>query len=278
MQLPLVAPLAGQDMTTVMRYLTEVRNNMSNMGSGDASSVLLAYQQWASASAETLGFAFDHEAIENLVLTRRSWLLMETHRLFGEAENGPAIHRTFRAEQTDRVRVLDELIAKYNSILKRWGASGDKFVVPDTNFFLHHDVLFDEADWEKIASPMIGQKVRVVVPIAVVRELDRQKVNGKNVKVGKPEEDLRTRARRTLKALRDLFEQPHGSNSLDRSVEIELMQDPLSHRPLASVDHEIIERLLVAQRVSGKDFHLLTRDLSMKLTATVEGLAVLDQV
>jgi len=277
-QLPLVAPLAGQDMQTVLRYLTEVRTNMSNMGAGDATAVLSVYQQWASSSSETLGFAFDHEAIEELVLTRRSWLLMATHRLFGEADNGPVIHRTFRAEQTDRVRALDELITKYNAISKRWGESADKFVVPDTNFYLHHDVLFDEADWATIARPMDGQRVRIIVPIAVVRELDRQKVNGKNIKVGKPAEELRTRARRTLRALRDLFDQPDRSSSLGRWVETELMQDPLAHRPVAPVDHEIVERLLVAKRVSGKDFHLLTRDLSMKLTATMEGLAVLDQI
>ena len=80
--------------------MSEVRANLGNLGFGDASKVLSDYQQWVSASAETLGFAFDHEAIETLVLTRRSWLLMEMHRVFGEADNGPAIHKTFGAERT----------------------------------------------------------------------------------------------------------------------------------------------------------------------------------
>src|SRR3954447_25778078 len=141
MQLPLVTPLEGQSMETVVRYLTDVRNNIGNLGSGDASKVLSDYQQLASSSAETLGYAFDHDAIETLVLTRRSWLLMGTHRVFGEADNGPAIHKTFSAEKTDRLRVLDELIAKYREIDARWGKSSDKFVVPDTNFFLHYDVI-----------------------------------------------------------------------------------------------------------------------------------------
>jgi hypothetical protein len=277
-QLPVVSPLDGQSMETVLRYLSEVRTNLGNMGSGDASKVLSDYQQWVSASAETLGFAFDYDAIETLVLSRRSWLLMETHRVFGEADNGPAIHKTFRAEKTDRLRVLDEIIVKYQSIEARWGKSSDKFVVPDTNFFLHHDVLFDEADWETFAHRRSGENVRVIVPIAVVRELDRQKINGKNIKVGKSEVDLRTRARQTVRVLRDMFQQPDKSYGLSQSVEVELMQDPLSHRPLPSVDSEIIERCLAAKRVTGKDIWLLTRDLGMKLTATTEGLTVLDQV
>jgi PIN domain len=277
-QLPVVTPLDGQSMETVLRYLGEVHANLGKIGFGDASKVLSDYQQWVSASAETLGFAFDHDAIQTLVLTRRSWLLMETHRVFGEADNGPAIHKTFSAERTDRLRVLHEMITKYQSIEARWGKSSDQFVVPDTNFFLHHDVSFDEADWETIAHRRSGQKVRVIVPIAVVRELDRQKINGKIIKVGKPEIDLRTRARQTVRALRDMFQQPDRSYGLSPAVEVELMQDPLSHRPLPSVDSEIIERCLAAKRISGKDIWLLTRDLGMKLTATTEGLTVIDQV
>lgn len=158
MQLPEVTPLDDQSMETVLRYLTEVRTNLSNMGTGDASAVLLAYQQWVSASAETLGFAFDHLALETLVLTRRSWHLLGTHRLFGPADNGPAIHRTFGAERTDRLRALDTLIEKYRAVEAHWGQSSDRFVVPDTNFFLHHEVAFDEADWESIGNPIAGQK------------------------------------------------------------------------------------------------------------------------
>lgn len=278
MQLPVVTPFDGQSMETVLAYLTEVRTNLGNMGFGDASKVLSDYQQWVSASAERLGYAFDHEAIETLVLTRRSWLLMETQRVFGEADNGPAIHKTFAAERTDRLRLLDEMIGKYRSIQARWGRSSDKFVVPDTNFFLHHDVLFDEADWETFAHRRSGEKVRVIVPIAVVRELDRQKINGRNIKVGKPEVDLRTRARHTVRALRDMFQHPDRAYRLSPVVEVELMQDPLSHRPLPSVDSEIIERCLAAKRISGKDIWLLTRDLGMKLTATTEGLTVVDHV
>ncbi|MCW2538492.1 MAG: hypothetical protein JWN95_217 [Frankiales bacterium] len=278
MQLPLVIPRDGQSMETVLSYLTEVRTNIGNLGSGDASKVLSEYQQWASASAETLGFAFDSDTIETLVLTRRSWLLMETHRIFGEADNGPSIHKTFRAEQTDRLRVFDDLITKYRSIEARWSKSPDKFVVPDTNFFLHHDVIFEHADWETIAGRRTGGKVRVIVPIAVVRELDRQKINGKNIKVGKDKQDLKARARVTLRSMRDMFQNRDRSYGLSPVVEIELLLDPLSHRPLPSVDSEIIERCLAAKRISGKDVALLTRDLGMKLTATAEGLTVLDQV
>ncbi len=228
-------------------------------------------------SAEPLGYAFDHDAIETLVLSRRSWLLMETHRVFGEADNGPSILKTFRAEQTDRVRVLDELIKKYRDVEARWTKSNEKFIVPDTNFFLHHDVVFDKADWESIVHRRTGEKVRVVVPIAVVRELDRQKIVGRNIKVGKnPDETLSTRARHTIRALREMFQHPDRLGTLTPRVHVELLLDPLSHRPLPSVDNEIIERCLTARRLSGQDIALLTGDLGMRLMAMTEGLTVIE--
>ena len=278
MQLPAVTPIDDQSMETVLAYLTQVRNNLANMGSGDASKVLSDYQQWVSASAETLGFAFDHDAIETLVLTRRSWLLMETHRLFGEADNGAAIHKTFSAEQTDRVRVLDAMITKYRSIETEWSKSSDKLVVPDTNFFLHHDVQFDQADWEGFVHRVTGENVRVIVPIAVVRELDRLKITGKNIRVGKAQEFLSTRARNTIRKLHEMFDHSGKLAEMSPVVKMELLLDPFPHLPLPSVDSEIIERCLAAKRVSGKDISLLTRDLGMKLTARAEGLSVLDHV
>jgi rRNA-processing protein FCF1 len=276
MQLPAVAPIDGTSMDNTLRQLTEVRNNLSNMGSGDWSQVLLGYQRWASTSAESLGYSFDYAAIEYLITTRRHWWLMDRMPSGESRELGPAIHESFRAEQTDRKRVFDTLIEKYRAIQKSWGEATEKFVVPDTNFFLHHEVTFDQADWESIVHRFTGQSVRVIVPIAVVRELDRQKIVGKNIKVGKDQLPLSTRARHTVCKLKDMFEQPANVHSLSPVVRVELLLDPLSHRPLPSGDAEIIERCLAAKRVSGKDLSLLTGDAGMMFTAKTEGLAVIN--
>ena len=60
--------------------------------------------------------------------------------------NGPAVHDMIRAERTDRVRVLTNLTNELDALDRRWSGVLSKIVLPDTNFYLHHNEYFDEAD------------------------------------------------------------------------------------------------------------------------------------
>lgn len=270
MRLPVVAPMNDYGMENVLRMLRDIRNNISNLGSGNAAEVLQQYQRWAGQSVQTLGYAFDHPALDRLILTRRHWWLMETT----VTSNGPAILDAFRAEQADRIRVFDGLIQQYSAIAQRWGGVLSKLVVPDTNFFLHHEKRFDQADWAELVHPGT-YSVRVLVPIAVVRELDRKKTAAKNITVGDTSEPLRTRARTTVRELRSLLQNPDWVANVNRTVELELLLDPIGHRPLDDTDAEIIDRTLVAKRITGKDIAILTGDGGMEFNAKIDGLSVI---
>jgi rRNA-processing protein FCF1 len=213
---------------------------------------------------------FDHSALDYLILTRRHWWLMET----SASENGPSVLDAFRAEQTDRQRVFDELTRQYDVITKRWDSTM-RYVVPDTNFFLHHAKRFDEANWREIVHPGPTDHVRIVVPIVVVRELDRTKSAAKNIKVGDTEESLRTRARRTIRELRSLFANPDHVTALNRTLTVELLLDGISHRPMEDGDSEIIDRTRAAKRLTGQHIAIVTGDAGMEFTAKVEGVSVI---
>jgi len=114
------------------------------------------------------------------------------------------------------------------------------------------------------------------VPIAVVRELDKKKVAAKNITVSDTNpEPQRTRARVTSRRLRDLIQNPDWTAKIVPGVEIELLLDPLDHRPIDDTDTEIIERALAAKRLAGKDISVLTGDGGMEFGAKIEGLSVI---
>lgn len=146
--------------------------------------------------------------------------------------------------------------------------------MPDTNFFLHHGKRFDEADWPAIVRPGTYD-IRIVVPLAVVRELDSKKSIAKNIKAGDTDEPVRTRARATIRELRTLFAKPNDVVTLRPTLTVELLLDRIAHRPMDDGDAEIIDRTLAAKRLTGQDIAIVTSDAGMEFTAKVEGLSVI---
>ncbi len=146
-------------------------------------------------------------------------------------------------------------------------------LVPDTNVYLHHQSHFDAIDWSGLAKAS-GQ-VRVMVPMAVVRELDKNKRTQGNKRVSEISDELvRTRARVSSKRIRDLFESPFGTPRLSNNVTIELILDPPGHRRIDDPDSEIIDRALTARTVSGRQVSIVTGDGNMQFAARVAGHGV----
>lgn len=120
--------------------------------------------------------------------------------------------------------------------------------------------------------------VRVVIPIAVIDELDRLKRSGR--------EEVRTRARTTLRTLVQLLgstpDTPHplrgGASGSAGSVSttVEVLLDPPSYQPLAHVDSEIVNRALDLQTFSGRSVQVITADTGLLFRAAAAGLATGD--
>lgn len=269
MLLSAVAPMNDHAMSEVLKALRLVRDNLSNLGSGTAPEVLAQYQRWSTQSAEFLGYIFDAEVLEHLLLTRRHWLLMETL----VTSNGPAVFDTIRAEQTDRKRIFDAAVQECETLERAWDGVLTTLVAADTNVYLHHEQYFDVIDWRELAG---AEDVRLLVPAAVVRELDKHKRAAKNISVSDTnQEPVRTRARVTGRRLRELLADPKAIAKLPTGIEVELVLDPLDHKRLDDTDSEIIDRMLTAQRLVGRPIAIVTDDGNMEFGAKIAGLKVI---
>ena len=145
-------------------------------------------------------------------------------------------------------------------------------IAPDTNIYLHKKRYFDEFKW---AEPAGADSVRLIVPEITVRELDRQKTYGKNVRVTEgSDERVPARARSTVFKLRGYMGSPEAANLVRPGLEVEFLANPLDHQRLADPDSEFIDRILTMQRLVGQPVRIATADTGMELMAQVNGLEV----
>ncbi len=269
MLLNTVTPLDDFPISAVLESLRRVTNDLINIGSGAATEVLQQYQQWSTVAAESLGFVITSKNTEQLILTRRHWVLLS----LPVTGNDPVVHDLIRAERTDRLRVLNGVIRELEALEKAWSCVSAKVLAADTNVYLHHERYFDEIDWKKLAD---SDEVRLLIPIAVVRELDTHKRSNRQVTVSDTnKQQIRTRARVTSRRLRELFEAPPWIAPLAPGVEAELLLDSLDHQTLNDADSEIIERVLAAKQLTRRPVAVVTGDAGIQFSARTAGLDVI---
>ncbi|MEZ5406493.1 MAG: PIN domain-containing protein [Acidimicrobiales bacterium] len=143
------------------------------------------------------------------------------------------------------------------------GALGAVRAILDTNIYLHYKPLHDILWLNVLDAP----SVRVIVPLAVVRELDDKK----NYASGR----LSRRADDRLKLLRKLLDDGRGPTAIPKrrgvTIEVPLGFDDLDRR---NVDEAI---LTVTSMLNGRGSPgaiLVTGDYSMQLRARAQGLDV----
>ena len=142
-------------------------------------------------------------------------------------------------------------------------------VVLDTNMLVQTRDLFDEIDWP--AALQIPDHVSLVVPLAVVDELDRLKRDSK----------ARDHARRALARLEALLRAPDMREALPEvgakhslRTTIEVLGEPLDYARLVDVDSEIVRRATWLRDMRCGDVHFATLDTGARFRAAGEGLPV----
>ena len=137
--------------------------------------------------------------------------------------------------------------------------------VLDTNVHLHFKP-FTDIDW----CGVLGQeKVRIIVPLAVLRELDDKKNMAR-----RPTGD---RAGARLKAMRQrLAGRGAGPAQIRDNVTLEVLLDRRGHQPHLNTDEEILDRTEALTSRKGGPVRLVTGDLSMQLRAEARGLTVVE--
>ena len=139
----------------------------------------------------------------------------------------------------------------------------------DANVFLEHR-LFDSVAWPKVLGE--GSPVVLVVPLAILREIDRQKLNARRVR-------LQTQARKVLPIFDELTEDVEPGSAVSVSTGVELMiQGREPHFFPPGLDPERPDDALVASALDFLWFNIgarvivLSSDRTPRLKARALGL------
>ena len=156
--------------------------------------------------------------------------------------------------------VEDEL--KRISEQDEWDDTSIPRLVLDTSALVREGE-FDTFDWSGIAG---GPRVRLIIPILVIRELDNLKNSRKEPEAGK--------ARRRLRRIYELLDgHGRGPAPIREGVTIELLMNPRRHVPAAINDEEIIERARYLAGRRGGPVTLISGDYRLVLSARADGLS-----
>ncbi|GGL42408.1 hypothetical protein H9L10_11165 [Phycicoccus endophyticus] len=264
-----VTPASDSDLRNAIRVLRSQAQALDNLSGTSAADRLASYQAWASQASEVLRSAFDLVDVETLINTQRHDFLLD----ISQADAQLLINTAVSAEKADRSKVFRSVLDGLESMQACCDQLPDYLVVPDTNVFLHQEAYFDELDWDELAG--VSANLRVMLPMAVVREIDK----GKRAQAGKKVSDsndqpVRSRARQTSKRLREMFPYVDVVKVLSNRTSVELLLDPVGHKHLEDADSEIIERAMALKTVSRKEVYIATGDGHMQFMAKVAGLKV----
>lgn len=264
-----VTPLPETDLSNVIRVLETQAQSLANLQGTGASDRLSAYHNWASQASSQLRYVLDLPQVEHLIDTKRHDFLFD---MFG----GPDVllNYSISAEQEDRTRVFGEAIEGLRAVEASCSAMPKTLLIPDTNIYLHQDTYFHELNWREIAAT--SDEVRVLIPMAVMREIDKAKRAPGNKTVSfTNKEAIRDRARLASKRIRTSFENPESIPDLATRVTMELLMDPRGHRAIEDPDSEIIDRALALQTMAGRMVSIVTTDGNMQFGAHVAGLGAI---
>ncbi|CAL9677655.1 hypothetical protein SUDANB95_07981 (plasmid) [Actinosynnema sp. ALI-1.44] len=280
----LVTPLPGIDPADVQRLLRTLKSDVDNLhavggGQGEVGSLrrLWEYLEWVDNAARRLSSTIGSAAADRLVRTHAYELLFRSDftaaDLFGRENLRHRLLNTMVSnELTAQSHALQLAITELEEV-GRWRGWAWR-VLLDTNVYLEHEDKLDDLD----LAGLVGaddEPVLLLVPIAVVDELDRAKRNNKT----------RWRAAyslaRIIKAVNEaggvLREADPGSGPQRPArgrITVEIVSTPPGHRRMPDPDDEITDRALNIQLAAGAPVTVITYDTGMSWRATAAGLVV----
>ena len=276
----LVTPVPGtnrRDLREDLRSaLEEVRDLRAGIRGGlrdgprPASARLHDYLEWVNETVRKLEHQVSTADIDRLVRTRGYELLLSSglgrSTLPAEQET---LSGFISAELDARYAAFEAAVNAIEAQIRRWSMRAE-FVVLDTTVYIHHPQKLEELDVAALIEKP-GEAVHILVPIAVVDELD-----------GLKRTPQRGRASCALAVLERAFQRSTGPEPLPRDdpaavsggeVTIEIVFDPPGHVRLPITDDEIVDRAQAIQPFAARKVTLVTYDTGMSLRARAAGLS-----
>ncbi|WP_327385800.1 PIN domain-containing protein [Streptomyces sp. NBC_01207] len=260
-----VTPIPGAHRDNVWKTLRSLHLAAENLEGKNFSSAyprLLAYLEWANEAVRMLTSQITSRDIDNLIRTRMHQSLLDGVGHLAGSEQGRLVNGLVSLELRQRVNAFSEAVEAFQAQMRRW----PEFVVVavlDTSFFIEHEVKLEEADFSKLLGVEGRLPVAVVVPMAVVDELDKLK-ESRN-------QHTRWRAGYSLAVLDRLLTE---KVSLGPS-KVEVLTDTPGHVRLPEADDEIVDRALAVYAMAAGEVQLVTYDTGMAMRAKMLNLPVL---
>ena len=275
--------LPGAATEDALQKLLGLRSELTRLGSGTDQESFIGYGRWALDSARMVAHCLPVEVIDQLIFTRRYWAIQDVGgSMLWDTHPKPQLRLLISAEIDQRGRELEVISEQLRLELFSWNDCGH-LVVPDTSVFLQHLQKFDLISWIDVAQAKSLEVATVVVPMAVIRELDAKK---------RQSGTIRWRAAYSLSKIEDLFgNTPVAGRApvlapADTSpavmvadtgrgeVRIRVLVDDLGQVRLPNPDDEIITKALDVKSWSGRRVRLATFDTNMAFQARQAGLDV----
>ena len=237
----------------------DAQNAYSTVNQSDGSAWLNSYLQWAENTHRSLGNFLAPETTDDLVHTSNYWALRAA------TDATPRVIPTIIDELQRQQRTLTKWADDLEAERKRWDEPA-ALVVPDTNIFLRKERPFEAIDWHAAIKTTID--IRLVLPIAVIHELDRLKRQGNNTTQQAGRQTLRWMSANlpmhsTKRSAPFTPTHPHTT--------IEVVVDDGPSRP-QDADGVIVRFARRLKSVANVPSFLATYDLGMRLRASAQGV------
>jgi predicted ribonuclease YlaK len=210
--------------------------------------------------------------LDRLVTTPAYWALQSLNPEI-HASVGPLINYEVQARQNAFDRIIDEVQKE----IRLWESTLGTLVMADTNVYLHQVEEFNEIPWSTLILTEEAP-IHLVIPLLVIDELDVQKRRGQGRVAGPDSESVKTRARKTVSGIYELFSQSLEvgkllpSASSPAPVTASLLMDDRNHIRFPHADSEFVDRARALMDFTGRTIHVVTSDIGMALRAKTAGL------
>lgn len=276
----------GASLQNAIAALEETSRSASNiLGAGMPVDRLNEYRSWSTRQIRSLTGQLMPAAIEELVATRRHWLIQSLDPI---AYGVPAMGELVDLEIATCIEAANTAVKELRSQAEAWsrwrgsGVAGVPYpaIVLDTNVLLRHAETLIDVPWNLGLNLFPHQAIALGIPMIVVEELDRLKDSNGVMYLGEEKLAVRTLARKALRSLDTVFQPGYlnwqirerkGDGMLPGELHAILMTDDLQHTRLRDADLEIIDQA-IRLRPFTADVALATYDQSMIFRARSAGL------
>jgi len=247
----------GQHSVEALSVLAELTASLQSLeGSlrSDVAQATTQYLLWAEKAEAQLTSLYSDSEVLGRLQSERHW------RIRGLDQTSMRPLPLIQAELTSRrafLGVLEEQLQHFSEMLSP--LPDERLVVCDTNVLIHGKI-FHEVGWPGLFDE---RKVRLVLPLVIIDELDRLKDRGIKEAGGVLKAfDARLPVGAAMKRV-----------ELRANVTLQLVDEPLNHVRLKGQDDEIVRQALFFNTFASNRLTVITRDRGMRVRCEAASLA-----